>query len=119
MKGLPLHVDCFVPKGQEPVHKDTSSVQEVVDGDKDETSLVPGFLRAALVAKLVDDSLSEIVLDIAEGGSGGRLVSNKSATNVDLWKIVNSGEDGFGLYPNVVSGGATEWEDGRKPRGVL
>ena len=104
---------------QEPVNQDASSVQEVVDGEEDEASLVPSFLRGALVAKLVDDSLSEIVFDVAEGGSEGRLVSNKSAADVDLREIVNTGEDGFGLDPNVVGGGATEWEDGRKPRGVL
>ena len=51
---------------------------------------------------------------------GGRLVLYESATNEDLLEVIGLGNDGvFRLYPNVVSGGTMEWEDGWEPRRVL
>ena len=94
-------------------------IQEVVDGNDDEATFVAGFLCEALVAKLVDDSKPEIVFDEAEGGAGSRLVLYEPAADVNLREVIEMCEDGVGLYPNVVSGCATEREDGREPRWVL
>jgi hypothetical protein len=69
--------------------------------------------------ELVDNPQPEIVFDEAEGGAGSRLVSYKPATDINLREVVEAGEDGIGLYPNIVGGCAMEWEDRGEPRGVL